>query len=116
LGIGVDIVDIERIRAAMRSPRFLTRILRPDETRPCPSAEWVAGRWAAKEATAKALGIHLKWHDVAIVSGPDGKPAVQLAKRAESQNLAIHLSISHERNCAVAMVVAESVERSSDTI
>jgi len=116
LGIGIDIVDIGRIRAAMRSPRFLSRILRPEEKPSCPSAEWVAGRWAAKEATAKALGIHLKWHDVAIESGSDGKPAVRLAEPLQRLDISIHLSISHERSYAVAMVVAESVEPNSDTI
>lgn len=116
VGVGIDMVDIARIRAAMRSPRFLPRILRSEEMRPNPSAEWVAGRWAAKEAAAKALGTHLRWHDVAIVAGSDGKPGVHLVESAKRPNIKIHLSISHERQFAVAMVVAESIEPDSDTI
>jgi len=116
LGIGTDVVEIERIRAAMHSPRFLDRILRPDERCPRETAEWVAGRWAAKEAVAKALGVHLKWHDVAIVSAEDGKPTVVLSDAVNNMDLTVHLSISHERSVAVAMVVVETVDLKSDTI
>jgi len=116
VGIGIDIVDVGRIRAAMRSARFLPRILRPEEVHSNPSAEWVAGRWAAKEAIAKALGIHLRWHDVSIVSGSDGKPSAVLHHSRNPIPIYIHLSISHEHQYAVAMAVAETVETDSDTI
>lgn len=116
VGVGTDIVDVERIGRAMRSPRFLPRILRADELRANPTPEWVAGRWAAKEAVAKALGLHLKWHDVAIVAEKDGKPSVVLHNQAARDELRIHLSISHERRMAVAVVVVEAVESDSDTI
>lgn len=116
LGIGTDVVEIKRIRSAMRSPRFLERILRPDERCKRETAHWVAGRWAAKEAAAKALGVHLKWHDVAIVSAEDGKPTVVLFDAVRNQGIKVHLSISHERSVAIAMVVVETVDLKSATI
>lgn len=116
VGIGTDIVDVERIRRAMRSPRFIKRILRPEELPQCPTPEWVAGRWAAKEAVAKALGVHLKWHDVAILPDADGRPTVALRDGSLERAVRVHLSISHERTVAVAVVVAEALASRSDTI
>lgn len=116
LGIGTDIVEIARIRSAMASPRFLSRILTEAERRPNPSAEWVAGRWAAKEAVAKAAGIDLKWHDVEIGNDESGRPFALLRRNLELGPVAVHVSISHERGYAVAMVVVESADSESDTI
>lgn len=116
IGIGTDIVEIARIRLAMRSPRFLSRILTPAELRPQMTPEWFAGRWAAKEAVAKALGTHLKWHDVQILSDSNGKPYVKIKNGIASDSLLVHISISHEREYATAMVVVENGQPESDTI
>ena len=74
----------------------------------------LAARFAAKEATAKALGApkRLKWHDVEIARGDDGRPllSVQGSVAAAAEKLGVknwHLSLSHDAGLAVAMVVAE---------
>lgn len=104
VGIGVDLVSVARIAEAMRKPGFLPRILTEAERAYAITPAQVAGRWAAKEAVAKALGTHLKWHDVVIENDADGKPTVQLA---HATDLNLHVSISHERDMAVAFVVVE---------
>ncbi len=53
--IGVDLVSVERIRRAMERPGFTDRVLSVAERRESESAEYVAGRWAAKEALVKCL-------------------------------------------------------------
>lgn len=79
---GVDLVSIDRIRRAARSPRFLERVFTPGELdwcmeRPDP-ARHLAGRFAAKEALYKALsGAYpgpLGWKDMEVVSAPGAPP------------------------------------------
>ena len=123
LGIGTDIAEIERIRDAMdrSGERLLARILTANEQEllegVADPAVTVAGRWAAKEAVAKALGTGFgrdcSWLDVEILRNPQGAPVVVLhgmgAETAEKLGIArIHVSISHEQNYAVAFAVAES--------
>jgi holo-[acyl-carrier protein] synthase len=103
-------VEVSRIEAAMHNPRFVERILTPKERAICRSSHRIAGRWAAKEAVAKAVGMHLSWQDVEILNGPDGKPDVAI--HHSDWNPAarrIHLSITHEKGHAAAVVVLESV-------
>jgi holo-[acyl-carrier protein] synthase len=117
IGIGIDMVSIPRIARAMKNPRFISRVLRSDEIPSSVTTQWLAGRWAAKEAVSKALGTHLTWHDVSINYAASGKPTVQLhVAGGEYEHIIIHLSISHERSDAIAMVVAEKLDRRSDTI
>ncbi|HEX5451939.1 MAG TPA: holo-ACP synthase [Candidatus Limnocylindrales bacterium] len=112
--LGVDIVKVDRIRAAIRrfGPRFGARVLTPAERayvvdRP----ETLAGRWAAKEAVSKVLGLGIRgvgWREIEIIRLPTGQPAVRLAgraqRRADQLGMArIALSISHERDYAVAI-------------
>ncbi len=108
-GIGVDIIEIERIKDSITShgDHFLSRIFTPLEIEYCQKhadpAVHFAGRFAAKEALAKALGTgfgkDLSWKDLEIISDPRGKPTVQY------QNYQIYLSISHCKTYAVAMAV-----------
>lgn len=122
VGIGVDIVEPERIAGMIErhGERFLERTFTPGEIAYCRdrkrAAEHFAARWAAKEAVAKALGRgfdrNVHWTDVEVVKEDAGAPTVNLhgdAKAvAEGLNVErIHLSLSHIESLAVAMVVLE---------
>jgi holo-[acyl-carrier protein] synthase len=111
--VGVDVVDVSRFgRTAARTPRLLERLFTSDE-RALPLAS-LAGRFAAKEAVAKALGSpgDLHWHDVEILRAPSGAPVMTVTGTvaAAADRLGVrrwHLSLSHDAGVAVAMVVAE---------
>jgi holo-[acyl-carrier protein] synthase len=121
-GIGVDIIEVARITRALgrRPERFLARLFTRGEIADCGtgqaehSARRLAARFAAKEATLKALGIGLravKWTDVEVVKDPLGKPLLRvsghLAEIAAEQGVAeFHVSLSHCKEYAVAQVVA----------
>ncbi|MDQ0418432.1 holo-[acyl-carrier protein] synthase [Croceifilum oryzae] len=119
-GIGTDIVEIDRI-AKVHSDRFTKRILSHAEQIHLSSLskrtiEYIAGRFAAKEAISKALGTgigsQLGFHDISIVKDELGAPRVQLAEHVmESffgdRHARILLSISHSRRYAVATAVIE---------
>ena len=113
LGVGIDVVDVERFsRQLERTPRLLERLFTPPE-RALPPAS-LAARFAAKEAVAKALGapVGLRWLDVTVVR-PDGQQptlAVTGTVAARAAELGVtrwHLSLSHDAGIASAMVVAE---------
>lgn len=104
-GIGLDIVEVSRIAEAMRRDGFLERILTPAERAMDLAPERVAGRWAAKEAVAKALRMKLSWQDVEIVNAEDGRPIV--AVKGLGDDLRVHVSISHERGLAAATAIVE---------
>ena len=112
--LGIDIIRIDRIRASLDrfGPRFTNRVLTPAEqayVRARP--ETMAGRWAAKEAVSKVLGLGVRgigWRDIEIERLPTGQPAVRLhgraAERAEQLGMGrIAVSISHESDYAVAI-------------
>lgn len=103
-GLGVDLVRVDRIAHALRNPRFAQRILTSQECERPLDAEYVAGRWAAKEAVAKALGRSLSWHQVEV-RGP-GLPTVCLDPELGIKGT-ILVSISHERDHAVAVAIWE---------
>lgn len=102
-GVGLDIVSVDRIAHAMRNPRFLDRILTPRERESCRTAQQVAGRWAAKEAVAKAVGTHLRWQEVEVLNDASGKPVA----RVHGRTLKLRVSISHEQGMAAAVVILE---------
>ncbi len=120
LGAGVDIVEVERVVAALgrHGERFLERLFRTGEQEPGRGGRtWVqrlAGRFAAKEAVLKALGTGLRrcrWRDVEVVRAPSGRPAVRLhgplnRTAAELGVAEVWVSISHGRRYAVAVAVA----------
>lgn len=112
LGIGLDLVEIERIRRVMeRHVNFLSRILTEAEREYCLSStravERVAGRWAAKEAVAKALGQVMLWHDVEILPDKHGAPRVVLHGRAaqHAQKGEILVNITHTETTAAAVAI-----------
>ncbi|OFI07512.1 holo-[acyl-carrier-protein] synthase [Clostridium acetireducens DSM 10703] len=118
-GIGVDIVDINRIRKAMeKNHNFVLKILNNIEnTKPYTKNkyEFIAARFAAKEAVAKALGtgfVGFSFKDIIIKNNSSGMPYIilegQAKKLAEKYGYyKIHLSISHERDYAIAYVIWE---------
>jgi holo-[acyl-carrier protein] synthase len=120
--VGVDLVDIDRIVAVLgRHPeRFRNRVLTPSEDRYCRGRpEKIAGRWAAKEAVSKVLGLGVRgvgWRDIEVLPNRAGQPQVHLHDRAAARAAHIGLeevtvSISHERRMAVAVAIAHRSER-----
>lgn len=112
-GVGIDLVELERIaRAWARQPRFIVRILTPAERDYCLSrranaVQHIAGRWCAKEAIAKAVGRPLRWQEVEILPDPLGKPVVSLhgtsAQIVGEGELLV--SITHTRTLAQAIAL-----------
>ncbi len=112
--LGVDIIKVERIRQSLArfGARFSNRVLTPAEQRYVRDRpETFAGRWAAKEAVSKVLGLGVRgigWRDIEIDRLPTGQPAVRLHGRAErrAEQLGmgrIAVSISHESDYAIAI-------------
>lgn len=110
LAVGVDIVEVERIRRAMRRPRFIERILTEREREVCQGAQCLAGRWAAKEAVVKVFGRQFGWHTVEILSRENQAPRVEVHHgRFDPQKHKVHVSISHESAFAVAVAILEQI-------
>jgi len=112
--LGIDIIKVDRIRASIErfGSRFAERVLTPAERRYVRDRpETFAGRWAAKEAVSKVLGLGVRgigWKDIEVERLPTGQPAVRLhgraAARAEQLGMGrIALSITHESDYAVAI-------------
>lgn len=125
LGLGVDLVEVARIaRLLEKYPhRFLQKILTASEQefilQKAEKAQRVAAFFAAKEACSKALGTGLRgisWQEMEVRHQPSGKPELFLSGQARKRFLAlgaqrIYLSLSHERNYAVAVVMIEGEGR-----
>lgn len=110
VGLGIDIVEIDRIRRAMQNPRFLERVLTPTEREFAVSAAQVAGRWAAKEAIYKALGVPLSWQDIEVLPAAHGAPRVTVRSvHVDPGRLRIQVSITHERTHAAAVSIVERI-------
>jgi holo-[acyl-carrier protein] synthase len=114
--LGIDIIKVERIRDALDrfGSRFTQRVLTEAESayvRDRP--ETLAGRWAAKEAVSKVLGLGIRgvgWREIEIARLPTGQPIVRLHDRARrrADQLGMErvaVSISHERDYAVAIAL-----------
>ena len=113
-GIGVDIIEIPRIKKAYErwGDSFLRKIYSRAEIDYCMRKKLpftsLAARFAAKEACFKALsqaGIHITlWHGIEVSRSLNGRPGLVVPK---AKGLTLHLSLSHLRELAVAMVVVE---------
>jgi holo-[acyl-carrier protein] synthase len=114
LRVGVDLIEIERIRRALERPGFRERCFTEAERAYCDSkanpAESYAGRFAGKEAVGKALGcgVFFTWKEIEIVGRP--KPSVSLSGRtaawAEKVGAGpMDLSMTHSRELAAAICV-----------
>lgn len=116
LGIGTDIVEIVRV-----SERLGRKILTEREREylpPTRAEEYLAGRFAAKEAISKALGTGIGkfvgFADIEVIPNSMGAPEVTLSQRVYQQffqgrKVVIHLSLSHTDQVAVAMAVVEEI-------
>lgn len=120
IGIGIDLVDIDRFRRSLeRTPTMRTRLFTAAElayvepqSDPVPS---LAARFAAREAVMKALGVGLGafgFHDVWVERAPSGQPRLEFAGQAlvlsdAAGVRAWHLSLTHSDFTAAAYVIAE---------
>lgn len=119
VGIGLDIADINRFGRASH-PRLAERILTPRERELTTGnesrrQEFLAGRFAVKEATAKAFGTgigkRMGWHDIEVLPGEVGRPNLVLSQsvlaRIGWEDVRFHVSITHSRDLVAAQVIVE---------
>lgn len=124
IGIGTDIASIKRFQENIdkHSNRFIDKILAPQEKELFAAskqqAQYLASRFAAKESLAKALGTGFRdgliMPDIAILSNEIGRPYFELSGKAQALATSLgvknmHLSISHEKEFALAFVVLSTV-------
>lgn len=122
-GIGVDVVDVERMQFALeRTPRIRQRLFTEAEISYCEKFRFAerhyAGRWAAKEAVTKALGCGLiQWNGVEVMRRPRQAPTVRIfgkierfAEMAGVRENELHISITHSELSAVAVCVVRKKE------
>lgn len=124
IGIGADIIEIERVRQAIQNnKKFISKLFTEKEIDYFISrnmnSEVIAGNFAAKEAVSKALGTGIRgfsFKDIEILRNELGKPEVILHNGAKSignklvgnnNSLRVHLSISHNNSNAIAYSVLE---------
>jgi holo-[acyl-carrier protein] synthase len=122
VGLGADIAEVDRIEAAIarHGRAFLNRVFTPREIAYCErhraSGERYAARFAAKEATMKALGTGwrrgVRWVDIEVTRLASGRPTIELRgaarEHAERQGVKhIHVSLTHSGNIAFAEVIFE---------
>lgn len=108
LGVGVDLVEIKRIEAAMRRPKFLPRIFTDAEQPLVQKAEEAAGRWAVKEAMIKCIGYRVPWRTMEVLRDRFGKPVARVLLDIGRGPVVFHVSITHDAGLAVAFAVMES--------
>jgi holo-[acyl-carrier protein] synthase len=121
-GVGTDVVEIERVRKALErwGERFARKILTDPELRRFQAhrlpANYLAKRFAAKEAFTKALGTGIRspagWHGMWVVNLPSGKPELQFTPALQTLLsrkgvTGAHLSLSDEKGVAFATVILE---------
>jgi len=121
IGIGTDIIAVARIgRLIERNPRFVEKVYSASEQEYCQSkanpAQSYAARFAAKEAFMKALGTGwdegICWAEIEVINNDKGKPEIVLRGATLRYFAArkldrIHLSLSHEKEYAIATVIVE---------
>jgi holo-[acyl-carrier protein] synthase len=129
ISVGIDLVEVERIRAALEDPRiglrFRDRVYTDNEIAYCEKKqrgrfESYAGRFAAKEAVMKALGrgwgAQVRWLDIEVARASSGKPDILLYSKTEAfaERLGIRnwaLSITHTARYGMAYVIAQDERR-----
>ena len=122
-GIGVDVVDVDRMRFALeRTPRIRQRLFTEREIAYCEKFRFAerhyAGRWAAKEAVTKALGCGLiQWNGVEVIRRPRQAPTVRIFGKIERfadmvgvREEELQISITHSELSAVAVCVVRRTE------
>ncbi len=120
-GIGIDIIDVGRIKRVLeQNPAFRQKVFSESEIAYCDAkaepAMSYAVRFAAKEAFMKALGTgwnhEVRWSEIETITSLDGAPALNVSGNTKEAMLkrgitACHLSLSHEKDYAIASVVLE---------
>src|ERR1700719_4490898 len=124
-GTGIDVIEVDRIERALTRPstgeRFRARVFTAGEIKYCesrglPRFQSYAGRFAAKEATMKALGTgwnrNVGWDEIEVVRQRGHAPTIRLSGKAAEFACkrgirAFHLSITHTAATAMAHVIAE---------
>lgn len=123
IGTGIDMAEVDRIEASLKrfGTKFTERIFTEAEIRYCESkanrAERYAARFAAKEAGMKAIGTGwsggVRWRDIEVQRLPSGRPTVVFQGKAGEYFAKLgatraHLSLTHTKSMAMAVVVLES--------
>jgi holo-[acyl-carrier protein] synthase len=111
--VGMDLVEVERIAKLTQSERFLKRIFTDRELADCRKRAFperaLAARFAAKEATAKALGTgigkNLRWKEIELTTDANKRPHIRLHGKWANEPMRISVSITHTRTTAGAVVV-----------
>ncbi|HCX72739.1 MAG TPA: ACP synthase [Candidatus Cloacimonas sp.] len=120
-GVGIDNIEVPRIKKQLdRSKNFKTKIFTEHEIEYCESqanyAQCFAARFAAKEAFMKALGTGwsngVKFSEIEVVNSENGRPSLNITgasakQMSQNQIRFSHLSISHLKDYAVAVVILE---------
>jgi holo-[acyl-carrier protein] synthase len=114
-GVGLDLLEIDRLaRALDRRPRLAERLFTASERAFAAErgepARHLAARFCAKEAVAKALALRDgDWHDVEVLGGGDGPPAVRLSGRARTRafelGVEVEISLTHSKGMAGAVAI-----------
>ena len=109
VGIGLDLCKISRIKNIRKKPywpRFLDRVLHQNEKLSSITDEFVASRWAVKEAIVKATGIkEIPYRLIEVRKGPKGEPQLTVHD-SKLSHLHYLLSITHEEDITAAVVIA----------
>jgi holo-[acyl-carrier protein] synthase len=119
VGIGIDLVEIHRVKKAIEKPLFVQRVFTPGECTYCDgrgrqNAASYAARFAAKEAVMKALGTGLSgggtWQDIEVLPDEQGRPVMRLAGffgqlARELGVTRVHVTLSHAQEYATAQVL-----------
>ena len=119
MNVGIDIVEIDRIKRSIKNPRFLSRIFSPSElkffSQKSFNAATIAGNFCAKEAFAKAMGTGIRgfsFNEISVLRDCMGSPYISVTGNAKeilkskSNGNNITVSISHSRTTATAIVIA----------
>ena len=110
--LGIDLVEVDRIARLAQNERFLNRIFTDAELADCRKRLFperaLAARFAAKEATAKALGTgigkSLRWKEIELTTDNEKRPSIRLHGKWAEEPLHISVSVTHTRTTAVAVV------------
>jgi holo-[acyl-carrier protein] synthase len=111
-GIGIDIIEIDRVKAAVRQfkDKFLDRVFTKREIDYCTTKKALkypelAARFAAKEAYSKAIGTGIKgihWKEIEVINNSDGKPRIFIKEKLDKKAM---VSLSHSLKYATAVVM-----------
>ena len=119
IGTGIDIIEVERVAAAAKREAFISKVFTEAERDYFHNSgsgnQSIAGIFAAKEATAKALTVGfrgIRWTDIEILHDENGRPYTVLRNGALERMQAlegkkVHISISHIKELAVAQAILE---------